>query len=220
MTNKVVQTINSERKVKANINPKVNNPSANVITSSPISLRNRPNVLSKFEVTSANAVWDYSLWDNVDWEESSATITKTWIRVFNYNNLFIETFDYDYFYDSSSSSDVTLNTTDGCIEFDPGGIFQSKSIYLDSSVNILKAVINIDAEDGVYIFEMSADGGSNWETVSLGVLHTFTNIGKDLKYRITNNSGTGWPTPWGEWGVVVPASGLIINSVNVRYEVQ
>ncbi len=35
---------------------------------------------------------------------------------------------------------------------------------------------------------MSADGGSHWESVTPGVMHTFTNTGTDLRWRVEFNS--------------------------------
>jgi len=88
------------------------------------------------------------------------------------------------------------------IEFQPGG-YQlpglAQSITIDSSTsNINKATLtateNNDAGASV-TYEMSADGGSNWDNVTSGVeLPSFSNPGSDLKWRATlNGSITATP---------------------------
>lgn len=59
------------------------------------------------------------------------------------------------------------------------------------SLTIAEAFLSVDITDsGSTTFEMSADGGSNWETVSNNAIHVFSNTGSDLRVRITGG-GTG-----------------------------
>ena len=39
--------------------------------------------------------------------------------------------------------------------------------------------------------EISANGGGDWEEVSNGVAHTFTNTGSDLKLQVTGTVASG-----------------------------
>jgi hypothetical protein len=59
------------------------------------------------------------------------------------------------------------------------------------SLTIDEAFLSVDITDGgATVFEMSADGGSNWEVVSNNAVHLFANTGSDLRVRITGG-GTG-----------------------------
>jgi len=62
-----------------------------------------------------------------------------------------------------------------------------------------------DKSDATY--ELSADGGSNWESVSIGVLHAFANTGTDLQVKITYGSTTG----------VAAEEVMAVNSIGVLY---
>ena len=41
---------------------------------------------------------------------------------------------------------------------------------------------------GAFLYEVTANGGSNWETTTSGTLHEFTNTGTDLRFRVTENA--------------------------------
>ena len=43
---------------------------------------------------------------------------------------------------------------------------------------------------GSFTYELTADGGSNFESVTPGTAHTFTNTGTDLRFRITENAAS------------------------------
>lgn len=68
------------------------------------------------------------------------------------------------------------------------GKFQSKSIYLDTNT-VIKATILTVTTVGNVIFYLSANGGTNWETVTVGTEHTFTNTGNDLRYMAIGDNG-------------------------------
>jgi hypothetical protein len=44
-------------------------------------------------------------------------------------------------------------------------------------------------DNGNFTLQLSADGGSHWETVSGGVVHSFTYTGADLRWKITEAAG-------------------------------
>ena len=70
------------------------------------------------------------------------------------------------------------------------GTFISESI-LDAGGDIASATLNTAAVDldGISAIElfMSADDGDNWESVSDGVEHSFSNAGTNLRYKINMN---------------------------------
>jgi len=55
------------------------------------------------------------------------------------------------------------------------------------ATTITKAMLVIDYS-GSGTFELSADGGANWEVVTPNTVHEFTDTGADLRLRITNVS--------------------------------
>ena len=55
-------------------------------------------------------------------------------------------------------------------------------------------------------YQMSANGGSNWESVTTGVEHTFTNTGSDLRWKATLD-GTTSASP-------------VIQDINISYKIQ
>jgi len=77
-----------------------------------------------------------------------------------------------------------------------------KYIYKDVDGNnpVVSAILDVTIT-GSYTYELSADGGANWETVTNQVSHTFTNVGSDLRVRITEST-SGFPTAFGTWGSI------------------
>ena len=68
----------------------------------------------------------------------------------------------------------------------PGGQFQ---LNLYNNGTITQARI-LSTNTGTFIYELSADGGLNWEVVTNGVTHIFTNTGIDLRFRITESGAS------------------------------
>lgn len=75
-------------------------------------------------------------------------------------------------------------------DFD-GGVYitkyaQSTSIdYNNGTITQAKITLTITKEDPIeYTIYLSANGGTNWEEVSDGVLYTFVNTGTDLRWKI------------------------------------
>lgn len=192
---KIVKTINSERKVKSSINPKALIQSSNVISSTQVSIRDRPLAVKNQDISNM-AVWDNpaTTWDGVDtndrWD-SYNTSNIVFSRVVNKNNLFVENFDYEAF---NISGTATWDTTNQQLTFTSGQNQVIGPAFKDSSntQTVVAATLNVTISSGSFDLEMSADGGSNWESVTNGSSHTFTNTGSDLRIRITeNNSSTG-----------------------------
>lgn len=75
-------------------------------------------------------------------------------------------------------------------EFEFPKIYVTKSVSYGISVTSCYVTVNYS---GTAIFRVTADGGTNWETISLtsGVRksHTFTNTGSDVKFMAIGNPG-------------------------------
>ena len=72
------------------------------------------------------------------------------------------------------------------INFTTGEIAQSEIVY-DNATTITKATINNNFSSGSsnVTFELRVDG-NNWESVTTGVEHTFTNTGAELEWKATS----------------------------------
>jgi hypothetical protein len=111
----------------------------------------------------------------------------TLLSVTNPNNVFKERFDFSTF-DDTGSTTADWNVGDsGILEMTNGEIAQSLTIAKTGTTwtrATMSCTFNTgDSSDGT--FQLSADGGINWETVTLGTEHTFTNTGTDLRFKIT-----------------------------------
>lgn len=107
-------------------------------------------------------------------------------RVVNPNNIHKERFRLDIFNDTSVT-DADWNTTTMQLEMTTGEVAQSLSIFKNLQ-NVVNAQIDITFETGSssnVTVQLSPNGGSNWETVTVGTLYSFTNTGQDLRYNIT-----------------------------------
>lgn len=101
-------------------------------------------------------------------------------------NLYLETFDDDDF--SSGNTTATWGSS-GSVTFTSGQIAESSSIDYDNGT-ITHAELTSTEESGSFTYELSADGGSNWEIATSGALHSFTNTGTDLRWRATENAAS------------------------------
>lgn len=167
------------------------------------------------------AVWDNpaTIWDGVDTDDQWDTYNfdnAEIAHVVNFDNEFIWRFTHEETFDSNGNltafsftdTDNTTATEDivnNEVTFTTERVWQSKSAFKDSSSTqiVSSATLSVTVESGVFSYELSADGGNNWETVSLGVEHTFTNPGSDLRIRVTEISvqasfPLGFPIEFGE----------------------
>ena len=112
----------------------------------------------------------------------------SWViqRVVQGEGIYREWFYDDVFKDSSTTA--TWDTTNHQVSFTAGQTAISTSIYLNNeTIN----QITMTAEyTGTLSFYASADGGSNWESVTLGELHIFTHTGTDLRWKVTESGSS------------------------------
>lgn len=153
--------------------------------------------------TSAMAVWDdpNSTWDGTDlddkWLDYENENVKTISRIVNTNNIFQWDFQFeDTFGDDNkqitagflgSATTATVNTSTQTVNFDIGDVLEIQSAYLDESASttVISATLNLTTASGTFNLEMSSDGGSNYESVTDGVNKVFTDVGSDLRIKIT-----------------------------------
>lgn len=64
----------------------------------------------------------------------------------------------------------------------PDNVAASTSIDLNNGI-ITTAKLTITYTGNTPILYMSADDGNNWEVVTSGVAHIFTNTGQDLRWK-------------------------------------
>jgi len=135
-------------------------------------------------------IWDnttFGTWDDALWSEDADLTGRVLVRVIPQNNTYSEKFISSYFVDTTSN--VTISN-EKAIFADTTSYITSRILYdNDETINqaILSAVPLIGTSNLTY--SMSADNGSNWETVTNGETHTFTNAGEKLRYRV-DSSGT------------------------------
>jgi hypothetical protein len=95
--------------------------------------------------------------------------------------------DYTYYCNRSSLS--ILRHFESSADTYREGIFLGESLAIDNVTNGMILEATLDAQMympfGVYAdFQMSADGGVNWEDVVPGIPHVFANPGEDLRWRV------------------------------------
>lgn len=105
--------------------------------------------------------------------------------VVNRNDLYTERFYHTLFNDTGvTTADWT---GDGTLVFTSGEVAQSKIIAKDTRT-FVQATITATASSGStgdLAFQLSADGGSTFENVTQGSLHTFTTTGTEISFKIT-----------------------------------
>ena len=142
------------------------------------------------------AIWDNpsSTWDGPDTNDEwdSYSDDKEVFHVTNPDNLFIERFAFTTL--QGSLNTCAWDTTNKEATFTSGQICHVDPAYKDgNNVRLVTSVtLNLTVVSGSYTYEASANGGTNWETITVGTQHLFTNTGSELQIRITeNNTSTG-----------------------------
>jgi len=101
-------------------------------------------------------------------------------RVVQAENIYREWF-YDDEFKTTAETTANWDITNHQITFSSGDIAQSTSIYYNVT-NITG--VRLTAEySGTISFYLSNDGGTTWEAVVPGELHTFSTTGQDLRWK-------------------------------------
>lgn len=135
-------------------------------------------------------IWDntdHGIWDTDNWG-TAATAFDSAIDSFiqQFENSYTEDFIDDDFEDTNGTA---TGWTSGSVDFTSGQIALSKSVDLNNGT-ITTATLNSTEVSGSFTYALSADGGSNFESVTPGTAHTFSNTGTDLRFRITENAAS------------------------------
>lgn len=77
----------------------------------------------------------------------------------------------------------------GSVSFTAGQNATSSEIDLNNGT-ITQVRLTSTETSGTFLYEVSTDGGSNWETTTSGNLHLFSNTGTDLRWRATENGAS------------------------------
>lgn len=105
------------------------------------------------------------------------------------SNIYNENFNDTDFKDTGNTTATWTGT--GSVTFTADQVARSTSIDLDNGT-ITQATMTPTIVSGTtFTLELSANGGTNFETVTSGVRHFFTNTGTDLIWRATIGKGTG-----------------------------
>jgi hypothetical protein len=173
-------------------------------------LRTRELIKESFDVsTTTDLYWDSATngtWDDFNWaDDTPETFTEEY--VIPGNNTFEEyIYDTDY-YDSVNSVGVTWNTSTKTITI--SDVLYTKRIALGVAYQYFTVSFASISGTSDYTVEISGDNKSTWQTVTQGLRTLFSSSdGSGVYIRVTNNAGSGWPTPFGTWGTV--AADLII----------
>lgn len=129
----------------------------------------------------------YHNWGSGKWgEHSNAFNAQTTHYVAQYLNKYTEKF-LDTKFKNTSNTTATWSTG-GSVTFTSGQIAESESVDYNNGT-ITQAKLTATETSGSFTYEVTADG-TNWETVTSGTLHTFTNTGTDLRWRATENAAS------------------------------
>lgn len=125
---------------------------------------------------------------------------ETLVEVVLPNNIFYERFNvvadvksglyytaYTHF--NTSTTTATLSAANQNATMTDAEVIKSKTIKLDGE--IIDTVIATWIADADVVFEVSANGGSNWETLTLNTSYTIVTAGaanNELQYRVTYNT--------------------------------
>ena len=108
-------------------------------------------------------------------------------------NIYQEDF-YDEDFKDTTNNTANWDLVNNQVDNSTGTVFQTSSIYLDNNGDDLKTITLTSDEDlgtGVsIIYSISADGGSNWQTITKGTLQTITTQGKDLRLKAVFSATT------------------------------
>ena len=105
-----------------------------------------------------------------------------------YIQQFENNYEEDFIDDDFEGAGNASWSTTGSVEFTSGQIALSGSIDYNNGT-ITTATLDSTEVSGDFDYEMTADG-SNWESVTPGTAHTFSNTGTDLRFRITENAAS------------------------------
>jgi len=116
--------------------------------------------------------------------------SQTSVEVLSFMQQGLNTYTEDFIDDDFEDTDGTATGwTSGSLDFTSGQIGLSEPIDYNNST-ITTATLTSTEVSGSFTYQMSANGGSNFETVTSGTAHTFTNTGTSLIWKATENAAS------------------------------
>lgn len=144
-------------------------------------------ITEAYDVSNNRMIWnnaDNGVWNSDAWGDGTDTFeSEVTAFMLQYQNSYTEGF-IDSDFEDTDTSDCTWDD-DGSITFTSGQIAQSLPVdYNNGTVTV--ATLTSTEVSGNFDYEMTADG-TNWESVTSGIAHTFSNTGADMRWRATEN---------------------------------
>ena len=101
--------------------------------------------------------------------------------------------EFLYHSDFIDVSNSTSSIGDSSVLFDDGDTLRSEDLTTGLGIVVSATFVSAGnvSGSGSFSYYLSADGGSNWESVSLNNLHVFSNVGSQLRYRIDYSGSEG-----------------------------
>lgn len=158
-----------------------------------IDINNTFNIKKRYMITEKRTadgttlIWgstSQGTWGSYNWGTEAF---GSWSRVFviQENNIYTENFiDTDF---KSSNTTATWTGT-GSVTFTASQKAESEAFDYNNGT-ITRAKLTSTEASGSFTYQMTADG-TNWETVTSGTIHYFTNTGTDLRWRATENAAS------------------------------
>jgi len=147
-------------------------------------------ITEAYNTTNNIMIWGnatHGIWGTDKWgTQGNAFDSEVTEFMMQYENLYTENF-IDSDFEDTGTTDCTWDD-DGSIVFTSGEIAQS--LYVDyANGTITTATLTSTEVTGDFDYEMTADG-TNWESVTSGTAHTFSDTGTDLRWRATENAAS------------------------------
>ncbi len=133
---------------------------------------------------STDSMWGRDNWGTAVWNDTYDN-AEVDAFIIQHENTYEETFIDGDFKDTNTTADWT---TTGSVDFTSGEIAESSSVDYNNGT-ITTATLTSTEVSGDFDYEMTADG-TNWESVTSGTAHTFTNSGTDLRWRATEDAAS------------------------------
>lgn len=151
-----------------------------------IKIRDIPLILYRIPLNTTQR-WNTTTWNGGYWFIGVAS-SANMIRVINKSNVHRENFIIDDLKDESNTTG-TWNTTNQRLVLADGEQAQNLAFYKNSA-DIFNAKLTISGEGTSNALIYLSSDGTNFESVSDGVIHGFSNIGQIGKWKIVASGNT------------------------------
>ncbi len=145
---------------------------------------------SQRTIISGVLYWDSTIqgeWDAENWGLSAEdSFVNDYVR--QHLTIYNEKFNDTRYKDTGNTTATWTGT--GSVTFTQFQAAQSTSIDLDNGT-ITQATLTSTEVSGLFVYRLSADGGTNFEVVTSGTRHFFTNTGTDLRWKASQGLGSG-----------------------------